>query len=102
MTLLWLIGESYESFFIKVLLKKTGNSEMRASRARIKMDAHDMCPVADVISYRVVPARMKRNDGGATPINVPTKNGVNGTPMTGDAMLMNQLGRNGVILRKTM
>lgn len=33
------------------------------------------------------------------PKNVPMKKGVKGTLMTGDTMLMNQLGRNGVILR---
>lgn len=33
------------------------------------------------------------------PINVPTKNGNILTPMMGEAMLMNQFGRNGVILR---
>ena len=35
------------------------------------------------------------------PTNVPTKKGNNGTPMTGDVILMNQLGRNGV-MRKNM
>jgi len=31
------------------------------------------------------------------PTKVPTKNGSSGTPMTGEEMLMNQFGRNGVI-----
>ncbi len=36
------------------------------------------------------------------PINVPTKNTPSGTPMIGEVMLMNQLGRNGVIRRNMM
>ena len=55
-----------------------------------------------VICCKVVPAWMKMKLGGATPKNVPVQNGNNGTPMTGDTMLMNQFGRNGVILRKRM
>jgi hypothetical protein len=34
------------------------------------------------------------------PTNVPTKNGKRGTSITGEATLINQLGRNGVIRRK--
>jgi hypothetical protein len=58
-----------------------------------------MWPVAVVSSYKVVPALMNKNDGGATPTNVPIKKGVNETPNSGEAMLINQLGRNGVILK---
>lgn len=36
------------------------------------------------------------------PRKVPIKKGLNGTPITGEVMLMNQLGRNGVIRRKMM
>ena len=32
-----------------------------------------------------------------SPTKVPTKNGKSGTPITGEVMLMNQLGRNGVM-----
>lgn len=35
-------------------------------------------------------------------MKVPTKKSVSGTLMIGDVMFMNQLGRNGVILRKMM
>jgi len=45
---------------------------------------------------------MAMNDGGATPRNVPTKNGTNGTPMTGEVILMNQFGKNGVTRKKIM
>lgn len=36
------------------------------------------------------------------PINVPRKKGHSGTLMTGDVMLINQFGRNGVIRRNIM
>jgi hypothetical protein len=36
------------------------------------------------------------------PIKVPRKNGSRGTFITGEAMLMNQLGKNGVIRRNIM
>ena len=36
------------------------------------------------------------------PKNVPMKKGVRGTLMTGEVMLMNQFGRNGVMRRKMM
>ena len=36
------------------------------------------------------------------PKNVPKKNGTRGTFITGEAMLINQFGRNGVILRNIM
>jgi hypothetical protein len=45
---------------------------------------------------------MKKKLGGATPANVPRKNGKIGTSITGDAMLMNQLGRIGVTRKNTM
>lgn len=32
-----------------------------------------------------------------SPTKVPTKKGKSGTPITGEVMLMNQLGRNGVM-----
>jgi len=40
-----------------------------ASTAKIKMEYIDICPEALVSWYNVVPARMKKKDGGATPIN---------------------------------
>jgi len=58
-------------------------------------------PVA-VSSYNSNPALMKPKDGGATPINVPKKKGQSETLSTGDVMLINQFGRNGVIRRKMM
>ena len=42
---------------------------------------------------------MATNEGGATPMKVPIQNGANRTSITGDTMLMNQFGKNGVILK---
>ena len=77
-------------------------SDSTASAASISIDPSEMCPVLVVSSYRVVPARMKKKEGGATPRNVPQKKGDILTPTMGEARLMNQLGRNGVIRRKMM
>jgi len=41
-------------------------------------------------------------EGGATPKKDPTQKGKRGTPITGETMLMNQLGKNGVMRRKRM
>lgn len=51
---------------------------------------------SEMITYRVF-KESSRN----LPTNVPTKKGRIGTPMTGDEILMNQLGKNGV-MRKNM
>jgi len=45
---------------------------------------------------------MANIEGGATPINVPSQNGNKGTSRHGEAMLINQFGRNGVILKNIM
>jgi len=45
---------------------------------------------------------MATNDGAATPTNVPMKNGFTGTPITGEVMLINQFGKNGVTRRNIM
>jgi len=45
---------------------------------------------------------MATKEGGATPKKVPIQKGTKLTPITGETMLMNQLGKNGVIRRKRM
>ena len=45
---------------------------------------------------------MAITDGGATPQNVPKKKVKTGTPMTGDAKLINQLGSSGVMRKKSI
>ncbi|KAI2807182.1 hypothetical protein BLOT_009144 [Blomia tropicalis] len=71
-----------------------------AKSTRKNTDLYDMITLdEEANSCNVVPAWMAKKDGGATPKNVPIKNGFNGTSTTGDDMLMNQLGKNGVIRR---
>ena len=60
-------GELQVNFLVRTRLKTTGSRDMTARTARIKMELHERWPVADVIWYRVVPARMNRKEGGATP-----------------------------------
>ena len=57
----------YSIFFFNIFLKSTGRRERTAMAARMETDCRETCPVAVVIIYRVVPARMKKKDGGATP-----------------------------------
>ena len=66
------------------------------------MDLNEKASPVVVSSYNSTPALMNPKEGGPTPMNVPTKNGVRGTLRTGDVMFMNQLGKNGVIRRKVM
>lgn len=39
---------------------------------------------------------------GNLPKNVPKANGINGTPITGAVKLINQFGKNGVILKNSI
>ena len=61
-----------------------------------------MGSMVEVSCCKVVPALMKMKEGGATPKKDPTQIGKRGTPITGETMLMNQLGKKGVIRRKRM
>lgn len=80
----------------------TGKSEMIADPITIRTDLKENASPVVVNSYSSTPALINPKEGGATPINVPTKKGINGTFSTGDVILINQLGRNGVIRRKVM
>ena len=73
-----------------------------ANPARIATDQAVIASVLEVSCWRVVPACIATNDGGATPTKVPIQKGVNLTPITGDTKFMNQLGRKGVIRRNMM
>lgn len=79
----------------------TGANDKTAHTTTIIIDLKDITSPVVVRTYNSTPALIKPNDGGATPTNVPTKKGRSGTPMTGDEILMNQLGKNGV-MRKNM
>ena len=73
-----------------------------ANPANIAIDQIVIASVLEVSCWRVVPACIATNDGGATPRNVPIQKGVNFTPITGETRLINQFGRNGVIRRNMM
>lgn len=92
----------YSSFFCSFFWKQTGKIESTASTPRIAREFQDTASPAVVSLYRVVPALIATKDGGATPRKVPMKKTPKGTLMTGEVILMNQLGRKGVILRKMM
>lgn len=83
-------------------LKITGSRESRAKTASTETDHQETASLDELSWCSVVPAWMATNDGGATPTKVPRKKGAMGTSMTGAVMLMNQLGRNGVMRKKIM
>lgn len=80
----------------------TGTNESKANTANSSIDCRENASDELVIVFNVLPAWMAKNDGGATPKNVPIANGYSGTPMTGATKLINQFGRNGVIRRNKM
>ena len=55
------------NFCLSLDLKRTGRIETRAKTPRATMDATEMVLSFEDISWRVVPALMNTNDGGATP-----------------------------------
>lgn len=87
---------------LKLLFHITGTKERIAKAAIRAMLAGVKMTFVDASSCREIPALIARNDGGATPKKVPKKNGNRSTPTIGEAMLISQLGRNGVTRRKMM
>ncbi|RMX51757.1 hypothetical protein pdam_00011760, partial [Pocillopora damicornis] len=77
------------------LLNITGANDRRADTTTIVMDLNDITSPVVVKTYSSTPALIKPKD-------VPTKNGKRGTPITGEEMLMNQLGRKGVMRKNIM
>lgn len=75
---------------------------MAAQMITMNIDLKENASPVVVSSYSSIPALMNPKDGGATPMNVPIKNCDRGTFSTGDVMLINQFGRNGVIRRKVI
>lgn len=102
LVLLTMLFHRHSIFALSCLLKITGNRESKAQTTTIMTDLTDITSPVVVSTYNSTPALMKPNDGGATPTNVPIKKYDNGTPITGEQILINQLGRNGVIRKKMM
>lgn len=94
---------NYQSnFALSLFLRNTGRRDKQAKMVRMMSDDQDTASPDEVSFCNVVPAWIATNDGGATPRNVPKKNGTRETLITGAVMLINQFGKNGVILRKIM
>lgn len=83
-------------------LNRTGNNDRVANRQSKSNEFKEKKSFVEVNLLSVLPASIATNDGAATPINVPIKKHPKLTLITGDAILMNQFGRNGVILKKIM
>lgn len=79
-----------------------GRIESRAKTMRTNTEFQETASPAVVSWYSVVPALIATKEGGATPRKVPIKKTFSGTFITGDVILINQLGRNGVILKNMM
>lgn len=92
----------HSNFCFSFFWKMAGRIERRAKIIRINTEFQETASPAVVSWYRVVPVLIATKEGGATPRKVPIKNTFNGTFITGDVILINQLGRNGVILKNIM
>lgn len=80
----------------------TGTNDKQANTANNSIDCIENASAELVIVFNVFPAWMAKNDGGATPKNVPIANGYNGTPITGATKFINQFGKNGVMRKNKM
>lgn len=100
----WLVVYEYiySTFDLKYFLKITGDNDSKEQTDSIKVDWNEKLSLELVILCSVFPVWIAKNDGGATPKNVPKTNGDNGTPITGAVKFMNQLGKKGVIRRNNM
>lgn len=90
------------NFLPNFRFKSTGRSETIAKMQRMIILFQEKASLEEVNLFKVCPACIATKEGGATPKNVPTIKGINGTPMTGLAKLINQFGKSGVILRNNM
>ena len=79
----------------------TGRTDKIAKNANHRTEFH-VKRLGLAAIFNVLPAIIAIVEGGATPISVPRKNGINGTPIIGEVILINQLGNMGVIRRKIM
>lgn len=92
----------HSNFSLICLLNTTGTRESSAKTISKIMLFIENASVDDVNLFNVCPACIATNEGGATPKNVPSTKGHMGTPTTGLARFMNQLGSSGVILKNSI
>jgi len=76
----------------------TGSKLSEANITSKMIDCELKASVADASCCSVVPAWTATKEGGATPKKVPIQKGLRSTSIIGDTTLMNQFGKNGVIL----
>lgn len=79
-----------------------GTKDKQAHSVKTPIDVHENASLELVIFCSVLPACIASTDGGATPQNVPNANVNSGTPITGDAKLINQFGKMGVIRKNSI
>ena len=79
----------------------TGRTDKIAKKANHRTE-FQVKRVGIVAIFSDLPAIMAIAEGGATPMSVPKKNGISGTPIIGEVTLINQLGNMGVIRRNIM
>lgn len=85
-----------------MFLSRPGSKDAQAQAIRMPIEVQEKASLELVIFWSVLPAWMAITEGGATPQKVPNAKMCSGTPMTGDARLMNQLGRIGVMRRNSI
>lgn len=95
-------GGPYSIFFFSLFFKRPGTKDRQAHNVKTPIDVHEKASLELVIFCNVLPACMANTEGGATPQNVPKAKVNNGTPMTGEAKLMNQFGSIGVMRKKSI
>lgn len=89
-------------FFLNLFFSRPGRSDAQAQRVNTPIEVQENASLELLIFCSVLPAWMAITEGGATPQKVPSANVCSGTPITGDARLMNQLGRIGVMRRNSI
>lgn len=89
-------------FFLNLFFNSPGSSDAQAQRVNTPIEVQEKASLELLIFCSVLPAWMAITEGGATPQKVPSANVCRGTPITGDARLINQLGRIGVMRRKSI
>uniref|UniRef100_A0A1B0AKV6 Uncharacterized protein n=1 Tax=Glossina palpalis gambiensis TaxID=67801 RepID=A0A1B0AKV6_9MUSC len=85
-----------------LFFNKPGTNDRQAHIVNTPIEVQENASLELLIFCNVLPACIAITEGGATPQNVPNVNVYNGTPITGAAKLINQLGRIGVIRKNSI
>lgn len=96
------LPQIYCIFFFSLFFNKPGTNDRQAHIVNTPIEVQENASLELLIFCNVLPACIAITDGGATPQNVPKVKIYNGTPITGAAKLINQLGRIGVIRKNSI